>query len=92
MYDSYIMQRTQIYLDDEQARELLRRAEEVGVTKSALIREAIDAYLSPASGDVAALAALRTAATEAAGAAPYLPSVTAWSTPTDVFIGHLRAD
>jgi len=74
MYSTYIVQRTQIYLDEDQARLLLKRAEEVGVTKSALIREAIDAYLSPAAGSEAALAALRSAVMEAAGAAPYLPN------------------
>jgi hypothetical protein len=74
MYALYIMQRTQIYLDDDQARQLADRARQVGLTKSALIRDAIDAYLSPASGDDGALAVLRAAVKDAAGAAPYLPN------------------
>jgi hypothetical protein len=74
MYTPYIMHRTQIYLDDDQERQLVDRARQVGMTKSALIRDAIDAYLSPASGDDGALASLRAAVLDAAGAAPYLPS------------------
>ena len=51
MYNTYIMKRTQIYLDDEHDRRLSERADAAGTTKSALIREAIDAYLAePASG------------------------------------------
>lgn len=45
MYTSYIVKRTQIYLDDEQEARLARRAAAAGVTKSRLIREAVDAYL-----------------------------------------------
>jgi predicted transcriptional regulator len=40
------MKRTQIYLDESQDRRLERRARSEGKTKSALIREAIDDYLS----------------------------------------------
>jgi predicted transcriptional regulator len=40
------MRRTQIYLDEEQDRRLERRARATGATKSALIREAIDRFLS----------------------------------------------
>jgi predicted transcriptional regulator len=74
MYTSYIVHRTQIYLDDEQERKLADRARQIGRTKSALIRDAVDAYLSPASGEESALAGLRAAVNDAAGAAPYLPS------------------
>ncbi len=74
MYTSYIAHRTQIYLDDAQDRQLVDRARQVGRTKSALIRDAIDAYLSPASSEDNALAGLRAAVKDAAGAAPYLPS------------------
>jgi predicted transcriptional regulator len=73
MYGLYIMHRTQIYLDDEQERKLADRARQVGRTRSALIRDAVDAYLSPASGDESALAGLRAAVNNASGAAPYLP-------------------
>ena len=46
MYDSYIMKRTQIYLEETQDVHLGRRARATGVTKSTLIREAIEAYLT----------------------------------------------
>ncbi len=52
----------------------MERSQQVGRTKSALIRDAIDAYLSPASSDERALAHLRVAVKEAAGAAPHLPT------------------
>lgn len=46
------MRRTQIYLDSEQAEELARRARSIGVTKSSVIREAIETYLAtPDEGD-----------------------------------------
>lgn len=41
----YIVRRTQIYLDDEQARRLDEHAAEAGTTRSAVIRDAIDAHL-----------------------------------------------
>ena len=46
MYDSYIMRRTQIYLDADQSERLGRRARAGGVSKSTVIREAIASYLS----------------------------------------------
>ena len=49
MYNSYIMRRTQIYLDANQSEQLGRRARAGGVSKSTVIREAIASYLS--SGD-----------------------------------------
>lgn len=74
MYDTYIMRRTQIYLDDEQDRLLALRAHTLGTTKSAVIRDAIDAFLErePVAG--AELQRLRAAVAEAAGVAPSLPS------------------
>lgn len=42
----YIVQRTQIYLDDEQHRALTALAKKRGATASALIRSAIDDYLA----------------------------------------------
>ena len=51
MYVSYIMKRTQIYLDTDQDRRLARRAIAAGTTKSTLIREAIESYLSSADDD-----------------------------------------
>lgn len=74
MYALYIMHRTQIYLPAEQERALADRAERLGRTKSALIREAIDNYLEPRSAAGTALARLRTAAVEAQGCATYLPA------------------
>jgi len=75
MYATYIVKRTQIYLDAAQDTMLEARAQSIGTTKSALIREAIDAYLgdSPAAEN-SELRRLRTAVTEAAGIAPYLPA------------------
>ena len=46
MYDSYIVRRTQIYLDADQSEQLGRRARAGGVSKSTVIREAIASYLS----------------------------------------------
>lgn len=84
MYDSYIMKRTQIYLDDDQDRALVARARRAGQTKSALIREAIDVYLAPAEADRAGLERLRAAVGQALGAAPDLP-------PGAEYVERLRA-
>jgi predicted transcriptional regulator len=51
MYNSYIMQRTQIYLSSEQAARLAQRARASGTTKSTLIREAIEEYLAKPDED-----------------------------------------
>ena len=58
MYDSYIMKRTQIYLDRDQDERLAHRARAAGTTKSTLIREAIEEYLAKPDED-ARLADLR---------------------------------
>ena len=58
MYDSYIMKRTQIYLDLDQDERLAQRARNAGTTKSTLIREAIQEYLAKPDED-ARLAKLR---------------------------------
>jgi predicted transcriptional regulator len=68
VYDSYIMRRTQIYLDSDQAEQLGRRARASGVTKSTVIREAIAAYLSTPD-ETDELARFR-AAVDAAGERP----------------------
>lgn len=60
------MRRTQIYLDEEQDRRLQRRARAVGKTKSALIREALDRFLSRQRAPSELAAALE----ETAGALP----------------------
>lgn len=72
MYDLYIMRRTQIYIDDDNDRELTRRAAESGVTKSKLIRRAIREYLESSDGEHAVLERFRTAVRHASGAAPAL--------------------
>ncbi|HET8777226.1 MAG TPA: CopG family transcriptional regulator, partial [Candidatus Limnocylindria bacterium] len=72
MYNSYIMKRTQIYLDEEQAIQLNRRAAVRGTTASKLIREAIDEYLAEPDDADARLARFRGAAEETFGIAPYL--------------------
>ena len=64
MYDSYIMKRTQIYLDEAQDRRLAKRAVSRGVTKSALIREAIDAFLEGPEDGAERLARFRAALDE----------------------------
>ena len=47
MYDEYIMQRTQIYLTEEQGRLLRGRSQATGCTVSELIRTAIDDAYAP---------------------------------------------
>lgn len=66
MYSSYIMKRTQIYLEDEQDRRLANRAKAAGATKSSIIREAIETYLASPSDDAARLARFRAAVKEVA--------------------------
>lgn len=73
MYNSYIAKRTQIYLDERQDDDLARRAAAEGVTKSALIRRAVDEYLDTDADDELRLARFRAAVDAVAGAAPELP-------------------
>ena len=68
MYNSYIMRRTQIYLDADQSEQLGRRARAGGVSKSTVIREAIASYLS--SGDESDELARFRAAIDAVGERP----------------------
>ena len=68
MYDTYIMKRTQIYLEADQDRRLATRATASGVTKSTLIREAIETYLA-IPGDADKLSQFR-AAVDAVAEAP----------------------
>jgi Ribbon-helix-helix protein, copG family len=72
MYDSYIMRRTQIYLDEGQDRRLAERAIAAGVSKSNLIRTAIDAFLQAEDDAAARLEGFRSAVRTVAGAAPDL--------------------
>lgn len=70
---SYIVKRTQIYLDETQDGELSRRARARGCTKSALIRDAIDHMLEEPDDASLRLAKFKAALHRAAGIAPYLP-------------------
>lgn len=83
MYNSYIMKRTQIYLDEGQEDELSRRAAAEGLTKSALIRRAVDAYLDDAGDEELRLARFKAAVEVVAGAAPDLP-------PGALYVERLR--
>ena len=47
MYTYIVMERTQIYLSAQQTDELDKRAREQGTTRSHLIREAVEKYLTP---------------------------------------------
>lgn len=74
MYAVYTMQRTQIYLAEEQSRLLEARAKSAGTTRSALIRDAIDAFLADSStAQDAGVQRFRSLLAEASGVAPYLP-------------------
>lgn len=84
MYDSYIVRRTQIYLDESQDAELVRRAAAEGLTKSALIRRAVDAYLDGGGDEELRLARFRAAVDAVAGIAPGLPE-------GRVYVERLRA-
>lgn len=72
MYDSYIVKRTQIYLDERQVDQLSRRAAAGGTTASKMIREAIDQYLADPDDTAERLARYRAALDGAFGIAPYL--------------------
>ncbi len=73
MYTSYIVKRTQIYLDEDQDAQLAHRARAVGATKSTLIREAIDAFLEGPDDEESRLGRFRTALEEIARAPLDLP-------------------
>jgi hypothetical protein len=69
----YIVKRTQIYLDDGQDDRLARRAAAEGLTKSALIRRAVDEYLDADGGnDDLRLARFKAAVEAVAGTVPDL--------------------
>jgi hypothetical protein len=84
VYDPYIVRRTQIYLGDAQDNELGRRAAAEGLTKSALIRRAIDSYLGRTEDESVRLARFRAAIDAVAGVAPDLPE-------GSVYVERLRA-
>jgi predicted transcriptional regulator len=67
------MNRTQIYLDDDQTTRLDRRAAAEGTSRSMVIRRAVDVYLSSEERDAAAWQAQWKKAVEGtSGIAPYL--------------------
>jgi predicted DNA-binding protein len=73
------MRRTQIYLGEEQDALLEARARATGTTKSALVRDAIDAYLSDNDSSAAtAVNRMRAALADAGGIASDLPSGAAY--------------
>ena len=72
MYSSYIVKRTQIYLDDRKAAELARRSAVRGTTASRMIREAIDQYLAGPDEEADRVARFGAALEATFGAAPYL--------------------
>ena len=67
-----IVERTQIYLTEQQQRELERRAISSGRTKSDLIREALDAFLGLQLSKAEWQRRWREALDAIAGIAPYL--------------------
>jgi metal-responsive CopG/Arc/MetJ family transcriptional regulator len=68
------MNRTQIYLPEEQTKRLDERASTEGVTRSALIRRAVDEYIAREDRDPAGWRARwREAVERTAGIAAYLP-------------------
>jgi len=77
------VKRTQIYLDDEQVVRLDERAAIDGVTRSAAIRAAVDAYTGSEEDQAARLARFRAAVDEVSGIAPYLP-------PGDEYVEEIR--
>ena len=82
---SYIVHRTQIYLDDNQTARLDQRAAAEGVTRSTVIRRAVDDYLAGAEDDqVAWRARWRQAVAQTAGIAPHLAD-------GDHYVQQLRA-
>jgi hypothetical protein len=84
MYDSYIVKRTQIYLEAQQHAQLARRAKAEGVTASSLVRRAIDRYLNGGDDEGIGLERFRAAVDAAAGAAPQLAE-------GQVYVERLRA-
>ena len=78
MYSSYIMRRTQIYLDEDQAEQLARRARARGTTASKMIREAIDEYLAGPGDAADRTARFRAALDRSFGVASYLTDGTSY--------------
>ena len=73
MYDTYIVKRTQVYLDEGQAEQLAKRAAARGTTASRIIREAVDEYMAEPDSQDVRLVRFRAAVEAAFGLAPHLP-------------------
>jgi hypothetical protein len=73
LYRRCTVKRTQIYLDEAQEALLAKRAFATGLTRSMVIRDAIDRYLGGQEDQHQRAARFRAAVGEAAGIAPYLP-------------------
>lgn len=84
MYIIYIMKRTQIYLDEEQDARLAKRAGAAGVTKSTLIRQALDQFLEGPLDQKARLSRFLSAVDELAKAPLDLPA-------GDAYVQEIRA-
>lgn len=69
----YIVRRTQIYLDEAQAAKLAKKAAASGVTKSTLIRQAVDEFLEGPSDEQSRLSRFLAAVEEIAAAPLDLP-------------------
>lgn len=70
----YIVQRTQIYLDEQQTTRLDERAASEGVSRSTVIRRAVDEYFAHDHSDAAEWRRRwRKAVSRTAGIAPHLP-------------------
>jgi Arc/MetJ-type ribon-helix-helix transcriptional regulator len=74
-----IVERTQIYLTEQQQRELERRVISSGRTKSDLIREALDAFLGLQLSKDEWQRRWREAVDAISGIAPYLPEGDAYA-------------
>lgn len=75
----YIVRRTQIYLADDQTARVAERAAAEGVTRSTVIRRAVEEYLTRDEEDPAAWRARwQEAVAKTSGIAPYLPDGSAY--------------
>jgi hypothetical protein len=99
MYDTYIMKRTQIYLELEQSAALADRAHRAGTTSSHLIREAVAEYLTTSEHDDRIVLARQRASIEATfgtlprldDAATYLTRVRSGEAERQVVLDEHRA-
>lgn len=84
VYMMYIVKRTQIYLEEDQAIRLDEHATVNETTRSGVIRAAIDAYFARPADSEARLVGFRAALDAAFGVAPDLPE-------GEQYVSELRA-